>query len=768
MSDFPVNSKEYWEERFSTDWDSSDGKKQTRYFAQIASILFPEWLTKEMTTSSYTFCDAGCGEGDALDVFAHHFPKSQFYGFDFSEMAINNAKESYPQYTYFVDDLTTLKIASTQHYDVVFSSNTLEHFRNPAHILERLASIADKYLILLIPFQEQVGTPEHEMIFTCENIPLSAADMNLVYAKVSWDPESNIYKDQQILLVYAPKSKNRILAPIGNLKDICKITEEQYLSTVKGYICLSQKYDNAVKYTEVLNQEFYEYKVSSKNTHKQLVDSMSTQQQTIQNLCDEKELITSTITNLEKRTSEVEKQLGVAKKQLEESADKYNSLYAFSCNQGVELERIKQSGSYRLGLKLGVLIGPLYRLAKRVANKSGRLVKTLVDKNYSAFRQELISPFLKIYNKLSSPIFLKKSLNLFASEVVGKRIVIFPPTLDWHMPLFQRPHQLAKAYAKKDNTLAIYITTNIKYDHVTYMEKIDTRLWLVNESFFLVILRKLDSALQTIMSISWTPNKRFLDLLTPDYLIYEYIDELEIFDMYGDEMITDHKMLMQRADVTVCTATKLYDQVKSDAKKLILSTNGGDYELFSRTGSFELNPLIQGADSGYDCILGYYGAIAKWFDYDLVRDVAIQKPNWLWILVGLNYDHTLDKSGILDLPNVKYFPPQKYDTLPSFLKGFDIATIPFVINEITLSTSPVKLFEYMAGNKPILTSKMPECLKYESVHIYTTAEEFIRLAVEYLQMKPDDPYWGKLRKDALANTWDAKVDEILDALYERQ
>ncbi len=69
---------------------------------------------------------------------------------------------------------------------------------------------------------------------------------------------------------------------------------------------------------------------------------------------------------------------------------------------------------------------------------------------------------------------------------------------------------------------------------------------------------------------------------------------------------------------------------------------------------------------------------------------------------------------------------KNYDELPNYLHDFDICTIPFVINEITLSTSPVKVFEYMAAKKPIVTTDLPECRKYKSILIGKDSEEFIK------------------------------------------
>jgi hypothetical protein len=87
--------------------------------------------------------------------------------------------------------------------------------------------------------------------------------------------------------------------------------------------------------------------------------------------------------------------------------------------------------------------------------------------------------------------------------------------------------------------------------------------------------------------------------------------------------------------------------------------------------------------------------------------------------------------------------------------------IPFKINEITKSTSPIKLFEYMALHKPIVTTAMPECKKYKSVMTANTEEEFALNIDSALKLKTDKKHIELLDKEAKANTWEAKAKEII-------
>jgi hypothetical protein len=92
------------------------------------------------------------------------------------------------------------------------------------------------------------------------------------------------------------------------------------------------------------------------------------------------------------------------------------------------------------------------------------------------------------------------------------------------------------------------------------------------------------------------------------------------------------------------------------------------------------------------------------------------------------------------------------------------ATIQFVVNNITLTTSPIKLFEYIAAGKPIVTSDLPECHKYPNVFVTDDAEEFISQLEHALLLIHDTTYLQQLYETAPENTWERRVNQLVDAL----
>jgi len=368
------------------------------------------------------------------------------------------------------------------------------------------------------------------------------------------------------------------------------------------------------------------------------------------------------------------------------------------------------------------------------------------------------------------PIILKECvvrkyyLRQLSEHATGKRIYVLIPCIDWAIPLYQRPHQIAVELAKDTEAYVLFISDQYRYDNFACCSRVQDRLYLFSHRLIGGLNEVLQGAIEVVVIMSWMRQAHMLEFFSYHKLIYEYIDDLSLFYYHTSQMEQTHYRLMEQADLTVCTAHVLYEKALPYARKAILSPNAGDYEFFYNNRGCPVNELIKEQISHGKCVIGYYGCLAKWFDYDIVLEVAKNRPDWLWVIVGYCFDGTSDILKRANLPNIILVPAQPYKLLPSFVSAFDIQCIPFLINDITLSTSPVKLFEYMASGKPILTSKMPECLKYRSVITYEDADDFIAQAEKLFFLKNDDDLLIQMDKEARENTWSARVKMILEAI----
>lgn len=397
--------------------------------------------------------------------------------------------------------------------------------------------------------------------------------------------------------------------------------------------------------------------------------------------------------------------------------------------------------------------------------------KAILFYKKEGFRNTLIRISEKIWEIVShlpgiikEKIFLSQYIHQIEEKAAEKNVYILIPCIDWNIPIFQRPHQIAVSLAKQPNTHVFFVSDEYRYDNFSGLSSVNPHLDLLSWRIVKRMGSALKAAKQVTVFMSWLRHAQLLEYIPYSKLVYEYIDDLSLFYYYTDAMKAKHYELIREADLTVCTAQALYKDALSLAKKVLLSPNAGDYEFFHENRSCPVEPSLREKTKNYQCVLGYYGCLASWFDYDLIIEVAAQKKEWCFVLVGYCFDGTMSRLQEASLDNIILYPAQPYKSLPAFASVFDIQTIPFLINEITKATSPVKLFEYMAMGKPILTSAMPECLRYNSVTTYQDTQDFIRNVYRLLSLRDDAAYRNTMEAEAKANTWDSRVTEILKAL----
>ena len=407
----------------------------------------------------------------------------------------------------------------------------------------------------------------------------------------------------------------------------------------------------------------------------------------------------------------------------------------------------------------------LIEVIKRVLRYIKRRIKDKLDNNALTYRKNY-EEANAIFHKI-----LKKEK--------FKAVVVFDSRVGWNIPLFQRSQHMANELTD-DGYLYFYRTSEQFDPHVKTVEKLKDRLYLVNMANF---------ALQNAMFdlLKEYKGHKFLSLYSTDVyldeqyikekyidngfkIIYEYIDELsdEISGHLPDFVYDRHKNIIEdKSNIAVGSADKLIEEIEEIRGKenVAMITNGVQYDHWQYR-SDEVPEKLKDIVSKGNPIIGYFGALAKWFDYELLKKVAKERPNYEIVLIGFLYDNSFKDSKIDELENVHYLGIVDYKELNQYSQYFTISTIPFLLNDITESTSPVKLFEYMAMGHPIVTTDMRECRKYKSVSIGKSHEDFIEKLDFALTLDKKDEYYNYLKEEALANTWREKA-AILDRLIEK-
>ncbi|CAM3895508.1 glycosyltransferase [Mesobacillus zeae] len=382
------------------------------------------------------------------------------------------------------------------------------------------------------------------------------------------------------------------------------------------------------------------------------------------------------------------------------------------------------------------------------------------------------------YNS-TSPIkkeILKKLETILESQP-EKTIFVFPSLLDWNIPLFQRPQHIALNLAK-EGVLYLFGTANV-YDQVDTIEEISPHCFLVNmkdpvieDAVFSFLQDLSNRVIVHLYSGDLTRGNEFVrECIERGFeLLYEYIDELSpaISGIPISRRIMERHscILSDPSCYVIATADKLYKDILDTREPIrsALITNGVDYLHFSEKAKDSRTPLMDHIINEKKPIIGYFGALASWFDYDLMEKLAQSKVDYQLVLIGLDYDQSINKSRLLAYPNVHYLGAVPYDQLPFYAQKFDISVIPFLINEVTISTSPIKLFEYMAVGRPIVTTALPECLKYKTVFVANNHTDFLEKVEYALSAKSDVHLKDALQKEARKNTWNDKAKAILKLL----
>ena len=144
------------------------------------------------------------------------------------------------------------------------------------------------------------------------------------------------------------------------------------------------------------------------------------------------------------------------------------------------------------------------------------------------------------------------------------------------------------------------------------------------------------------------------------------------------------------------------------------------------------------------------------FDIDLIKEVAQQRQNWHFVLIGPVVK--IDPATLPRFANIHYPGGKSYNELPSYLAGWDIALVPFLLNESTRFISPTKTPEYLAGGKPVISTQIQDVVHPYGmeglVHIIKNADEFIQEAEKELATTDKTKWLAKSDLFLKDNSWD--------------
>jgi glycosyltransferase involved in cell wall biosynthesis len=289
----------------------------------------------------------------------------------------------------------------------------------------------------------------------------------------------------------------------------------------------------------------------------------------------------------------------------------------------------------------------------------------------------------------------------------------------------------------------------------------------VNRIVLAARLRHLCRRLDMQRPIIWTflPNVNWLlGRLHERMVIYHCVDEYSQFSgVPKDVIIRMERELIRRADLVFTSAEKLCAERREINPRTHFIPHGVDVAHFSRA----LDPATAVASEIATLpkpVIGFFGLLADWVDLDMIGALARARPQWSFALVG---KAQTDLHAVQGLPNVHLIGQQPYSALPGYCRGFDVGLIPFRMNELTLRVNPLKLREYLAAGLPVVSTPLPEVVRYQGVvHIATHRESFLGEIEAALKERTGERDRGRVEM-MRSEGWEARVGEMSSLVEER-
>jgi len=245
----------------------------------------------------------------------------------------------------------------------------------------------------------------------------------------------------------------------------------------------------------------------------------------------------------------------------------------------------------------------------------------------------------------------------------------------------------------------------------------------------------------------------FSEHVPAECVVYDCMDELANFKGAPAELLPLERKLLQQADLVFTGGHSLYEAKRDLHPNIHPFPSSVDVAHFAQARSKQIEP-----DDMVDLPhprLGFYGVIDERMDLRLLEAIADARPEWSIVMVGPVVK--IDEADLPRRPNLYYLGGKSYAELPDYLRGWDVALMPFAINEATRFISPTKTPEYLAGGVPVVSTPITDVVRHygemEAVKIASTPEEFIAACEAALALAE--------REDG---AWRAEVDQILAEL----
>jgi len=264
---------------------------------------------------------------------------------------------------------------------------------------------------------------------------------------------------------------------------------------------------------------------------------------------------------------------------------------------------------------------------------------------------------------------------------------------------------------------------------------------------------------------------KFTDHFKPVATVYDCMDELSAFKGAHSQLPMLEKQLFRKSDLVFTGGQSLYEAKRGQHPSVHAFPSSIDAAHFGKARTMVTDPKDQ-ADIPHPR-LGFFGVIDERFDIELLDQVAKQRPSWHFVIIGPIVK--IDQETLPKHANIHYLGGKKYDELPHYLAGWDIALLLFARNDSTRFISPTKTPEYLAAGKPVISTSIRDVVRpygdLKLVEITDTPDEFIHAAEKILASPAQSEWLNKVDAFLKEISWDktwGQMSHLITQVIERK
>ncbi len=267
--------------------------------------------------------------------------------------------------------------------------------------------------------------------------------------------------------------------------------------------------------------------------------------------------------------------------------------------------------------------------------------------------------------------------------------------------------------------------------------------------------------------IAWyyTPMALSLDIsIDPALIIFDCMDELSAFKNAPALLKDNEARLLSIADIVFTGGYSLHEAKKHSHQNIHCFPSSIDRQHFEKARTVQTDPQDQLSIAHPR--IGFFGVVDERMNISLLADIADQKPEWNFIIIGPVVK--IDPQTLPKKSNIHFLGSKNYKELPSYISSWDVAMMPFAINESTRFISPTKTPEYLAAGKPVVSTPIYDVIRSygESglVYIADTPDEFVQVIQKAINAGTDTNWQRQVEEMLAQNSWDQTVDHMMNLI----